>query len=435
MKTIISVIFTTIFFFLFSANSFAELKTFQMLFTFWINSNDKTSIAGVKIYCGKNHGGPYTGVDITGGNPLDIPVEDFNIDDPAVSMYVTMDTDTEKNAYCVITAYDANGIESDFSNEISFVPEIIEMDTNSNSLSIKDVRNLSTSENQYNKILRITRSYSFPESVIITSGNFKSVYREFVAIGQTSGKVWVLSRDSNGNFLPKEEWLSSVNMQNIDDIIALNFNKADEIEKGKHKDDIAVLDYKNGIVKVFINNGGTGFNTTPIPDGGFGTFSGNYAFQRSLKGDFTGNGYEDLALYAPTTRNVVVWESDGTTWRDRGVWCQGGSANAFPQAIDYNGDEKSDIMFFNFVGGAFSAFRSTGTSFEKEAVQYFTAGAFDYALVRDFDIFNGKKVEFGIHAKSSTGNFVVFKYAPSGADDTAPFKSERVWLNTAYSLY
>ncbi len=434
MRTLI--IIATFILFLSATNSFAELKTIDVSFQWDISST--TGVEGFKVYCGKTRGGPYTGIDITGGNPLDIPTG--NITDMSNIEYtisVTLDTATEKNCYCVIKSYNTNGEESGSSNEITLVPALIETQTSETTLSLKSARNLSITDTNYLENIVANKDYIFDEPVIFASGRFSSSYEEFVVIGKTTGKVWVIPQDSStfvGSFLPKQEWLVSVDMQNIDDIIALNFNKADETGGDRAKDDIAVIDYTNGIVKVFLNNGSS-FNSTSILNGGFGTFSGNNIFQKSLAGDFTGNGYEDLALYAPSTKNLVVWESDGTTWRNRGVWCQGGSSDAYPEAIDYNGDKKVDLMFFNFTGGAFSAFKSTGTSFVNEVVQYFTAGAFDYVLVKDFDIFNNKKIEFGIHAQHSTGNFVVFKYEPNGSGDTAPFKSEKIWLNTSYDLY
>lgn len=416
----------------------AELKTVSVDFIWY--DEGVSSASGYKIYCGTTTGGPYTGIDITGGNPLDIPVG--NISDTnniSYTVYMTLDTETERNVFCIIKSYDSEAAESSASNEISLMPKVVSTTlADTSSMDIQGVRDGKISTAGYASPVSAITDYSFGEPVIIKVGYFTSSYKEFVIIGKTTHTVWIVSTSTTSatSFQEKEEWLSGtdVNMTNVDDIIPLNFNGEDETGSNRNKYDIAIIDYINGQVKIFLNTG-FAFDSTPVPDGGFGTFTGG-AFQRALAGDFTGNGYDDLALYAPSTRNVVVWKSNGTTVVDRSVWCQGGSADALPYAIDYNGDGYTDIMFFNFIGGAFSAFASDGSaSFTHEAVRFFTANAFNYALVDNFDIFNGSKREFGIHAKDSTGNFVVFEYDPVDENDIDPFKSKSIWVNTTDTLH
>ncbi len=438
----IKAFFVIVLFSLFSSiSAFAELKTIDAVIR-WYDTNF-ADVSGYNLYCGKVKGGPYSGIDITGGNPLDIPVGNVGVLDADNHYYyyqfsITLDTATERNVFCVIKSYDENGAESGASSEASFVNKIIETVPTSTSLTIEGVREKKVDAVDYDTAISVSKSYSFDEPVIIREGKFKQTqYKEFVVIGKNTHTVWVIptSEFSATGFSNKEIWLtgSDVNMDNVDDLLVLNFDGEDG--PNKFKDDIAIIDYTSddGSLKVFLNTG-SAFGITPVSDSGYGTFSGKGVFRKSISGDFTNNGYDDLALYAPSTRNVVVWESNGTTFINRSIWCQGGSVDALPQAIDYNGDDYVDIMFFNFVGGAFSAFASNGNKFNFETVKHFSAGAFDYALVGEFDIFN-RGNEFGIHAKGTTGNFVVFKYDPVNSDDPDPFKSEKIWVNTTKKLY
>ena len=425
---------------LFATPLAAEIKDISRTIS-WTIDPSIVDYAGHTIKCGANAGGPYDDIDIVGGNPLYIPVDDMaDPENPSYTITIIADTETFTNAFCVLSAYDSQGEDGNLSNEMSILSDTIETLVGVNSLQILNSNEVNGSIIELQRT--INANYQFGEEVIIVEGQFKSGYKDFVIVGKESGKVWVIPNNASGpsgNYLPKQEWLSNVGLSNIDDIIPINFNRDSSLNSLGGHDDIAVIDYANGELKIFLNTGNS-FNPTPVYDwhetkGYLGKFSGSYVFTVGASGDFSGNNCEDLMLYAPGTRNMIVWESDCSQIVERSSWGQGGGVYAYPYSIDYNGDGLDDIIFFNFLGGAFSAFPSDGSFFSFETVRTFSAGAFDYTIVGELIPFNGKGKEFGIHALNTNGNFVVFEYAPDYQNDPDPFKTRQIWFNTSNVLY
>jgi len=96
----------------FHGSSFAADVTLQ-----W-DANSEPDLAGYKIYYGNFSGEPYDGIDAAEGNsPVTITLED--LDDHQNPKFELSELDDGEIYYVVLTAFDAENLESNFSNEVS----------------------------------------------------------------------------------------------------------------------------------------------------------------------------------------------------------------------------------------------------------------------------------------------------------------------------
>ncbi len=100
----------------FQSYSFASDVTLQ-----W-DANTEPDLKGYKLYYGSFSGAPYDGKAIDqGSSPITIEINDLkDINKPEFKL---TGLDTEEHYFVAITAYDTEGLESDFSNEVSLGPE------------------------------------------------------------------------------------------------------------------------------------------------------------------------------------------------------------------------------------------------------------------------------------------------------------------------
>jgi len=84
------------------------------------NSNTESDLDGYKVYYKTgSSGAPYNGTGAAEGNsPITIPLDDLSdLDNPLYILHGLSDSETY---YCVITAYNTDGDESGFSNEVTY---------------------------------------------------------------------------------------------------------------------------------------------------------------------------------------------------------------------------------------------------------------------------------------------------------------------------
>ena len=81
------------------------------------DANSETDVAGYKLYYGITAGGPYDGADSSGGaSPIIIPLSRLpDPEAPEVTVYGL----AQGTHYFVLTAFNADGLESGYSNEVS----------------------------------------------------------------------------------------------------------------------------------------------------------------------------------------------------------------------------------------------------------------------------------------------------------------------------
>lgn len=81
------------------------------------DANTEPDMAGYKIYYDTDSGAPYTGTEATQGpSPIVVPLGSFvNCAAPEYTVSGLPNT----NIYFVVTAYDTEALESDYSNEVS----------------------------------------------------------------------------------------------------------------------------------------------------------------------------------------------------------------------------------------------------------------------------------------------------------------------------
>jgi hypothetical protein len=100
-----------IIFILISVNCFAADVVLQ-----W-QANTEPDLAGYKIYYDTKPGIPYEGDSINGRSPVELKLDDLK--DKANPEYTMKGLNKESRWYFVVTAYDTEGLESDYSNEVS----------------------------------------------------------------------------------------------------------------------------------------------------------------------------------------------------------------------------------------------------------------------------------------------------------------------------
>ncbi len=100
----------------FQSYSFAADVTLQ-----W-DANTESNLKGYKLYYGSFSGAPYDGKGVDqGDSPITIDTNDLK--DPLNPEFALTGLDIKEYYFITITAYDSEGIESDFSNEVSLGPE------------------------------------------------------------------------------------------------------------------------------------------------------------------------------------------------------------------------------------------------------------------------------------------------------------------------
>ena len=77
------------------------------------DANSEADLAGYKVYFAAHSGSPYDGT----GSPVIVPIA--SLPTPSTPAYTVTDLDPAKVWYFVVTAYDTEGLESDYSNEVS----------------------------------------------------------------------------------------------------------------------------------------------------------------------------------------------------------------------------------------------------------------------------------------------------------------------------
>jgi hypothetical protein len=112
-KYSISLLTLTLCLFLFTA--FANSAEVTLL---W-DPNSESDLAGYKVYYGTNPDGQYEGTDAgQGASPITLPLE--NLSDVNNPEYTLTGLDGSKIYYFVVTAFDTEDLESDFSNEVKY---------------------------------------------------------------------------------------------------------------------------------------------------------------------------------------------------------------------------------------------------------------------------------------------------------------------------
>lgn len=112
-RTILSIIFILCF----QLFVFAEDITLQ-----W-DANTESDLKGYKLYYGSYSGAPYDGDDIEQGSSpitIDIEMETFDPSNPEITI---TNLDLSGYHYFALTAYNTEGLESDYSNEIFIGPD------------------------------------------------------------------------------------------------------------------------------------------------------------------------------------------------------------------------------------------------------------------------------------------------------------------------
>jgi hypothetical protein len=90
--------------------------------TFTWDANTESDLAGYKVYYGTSSGGPYTGTGATqGSSPVVIPLS-FLVN--AGLPEYTLNNVPNSTYYFVLTAYDSEGLESGYSNQVAASPPV-----------------------------------------------------------------------------------------------------------------------------------------------------------------------------------------------------------------------------------------------------------------------------------------------------------------------
>lgn len=106
-------------FLLWAVNSYALDVTLQ-----W-DANNEPDLAGYKIYYDTDSGHPYEGTGATGGNsPIVITLDQDENPDQAVVEQTVFGLPNDTNFFFAVTAYDDQGLESGYSNEVNTGDEI-----------------------------------------------------------------------------------------------------------------------------------------------------------------------------------------------------------------------------------------------------------------------------------------------------------------------
>ena len=88
------------------------------------SSNSESDLAGYYIYYKTGSSGtPYNGTGAVEGNsPIQVPIAD--LDNPAYPEYTIHGLSDTETTYFVLTAYDTDGNESGYSNEVFYQPSM-----------------------------------------------------------------------------------------------------------------------------------------------------------------------------------------------------------------------------------------------------------------------------------------------------------------------
>jgi len=81
------------------------------------DANSEEDLAGYRIYYDTDSGEPYDGDSINGRSPVNVRLEDLK--DKSNPEFTLKNLNTSSRWYFVVTAYDTEGLESDYSNEVS----------------------------------------------------------------------------------------------------------------------------------------------------------------------------------------------------------------------------------------------------------------------------------------------------------------------------
>lgn len=86
--------------------------------------NSETDLAGYKVYYGAASGGPYNGAGASGGNsPITVPLG--SLANQSLPEY-SVNNMPNQTWYFVLTAYDTEGLESGYSNQVSATPPVVQ---------------------------------------------------------------------------------------------------------------------------------------------------------------------------------------------------------------------------------------------------------------------------------------------------------------------
>ncbi len=111
-KRLLSILFLILYF---QTYSFAADVTLQ-----W-DANTESDLVGYKLYYGSFAGIPYDGKGIDQGNSP-IIIEAKYLTDPLNPIFTLTGIDLDNYYYLALTAYDSEGLESGFSNEVTIAP-------------------------------------------------------------------------------------------------------------------------------------------------------------------------------------------------------------------------------------------------------------------------------------------------------------------------
>ena len=121
-RYLFKIICCTFTFSIFSLFLFSQTLIYAADVTLAWNGNAESDLAGYYIYYKSGtSGAPYNGTDVEeGDSPIKIPLGDFA--DPANPEYTLHGLSDTETSFLVLTAYDSEDNESDFSNEVSYQP-------------------------------------------------------------------------------------------------------------------------------------------------------------------------------------------------------------------------------------------------------------------------------------------------------------------------
>ncbi len=119
-----SIIFCTFTFIIFVLILFSPPSTYAADVTLAWSGNSESDLTGYYIYYKTgSSGAPYNGtVAVEGNSPIQVPVAE--LDNPAYPEYTIHGLSDTETTYFVLTAYDTEGNESGYSNEVFYQPSV-----------------------------------------------------------------------------------------------------------------------------------------------------------------------------------------------------------------------------------------------------------------------------------------------------------------------
>lgn len=103
---------------------FMAVQAHAMDVTLVWDANVESDLAGYKVYYGTSSGGPYNGAGASGGNsPIVVPLN--SLANQSLPEYAVNNL-PNATYYFVLTAYDTEGLESGYSNQVTVSPPIIQ---------------------------------------------------------------------------------------------------------------------------------------------------------------------------------------------------------------------------------------------------------------------------------------------------------------------